>query len=130
MVGVYSWKPLLQHSWVPCLYVTSVYVLLSELPGAYQIASCNLTHLKTILANAYKGRYGRDKSIEIRDAARQSVGSRMPAKFLELQRIIRLIQQLDMEIGKIEMTEGLGLSRYSEKRATSSIWSVRTISRS
>ena len=48
---------------VPSLHVASVYALLSELPGAYQIASCNLTHLKTILVDASKGRYGRDKSI-------------------------------------------------------------------
>lgn len=88
---------------VPSLHVASVYALLSELPGAYQIASCNLTHLKTILVDASKGRYGRDKSIEIRDAARQSVGSRMPAKSLELQHTIRLIQEMDMEIGEIEV---------------------------
>ena len=88
---------------VPSLHVASVYALLSELPGAYQIASCNLTHLKTILVDASKGRYGRDKSIEIRDAVRQSVGSRMPAKSLELQHTIRLIQEMDMEIGEIEV---------------------------
>ena len=88
---------------VPSLHVASVYALLSELPGAYQITTCNLTHLKTILADASKGRYGRDKSIEIRNSARQSVGSRMPAKSLELQHTIRLIQEMDMEINEIEV---------------------------
>lgn len=90
---------------VPSLHVASVYALLSELPGAYQIATCNLMHLKTILVDvdASKGRYGRDKSIEIRNSAKQSVGSRMPAKSLELQHTIRLIQEMDMEINEIEV---------------------------
>ena len=39
---------------------------------------------------------------EIRDAARHSVGSVMPAKSLELQHTIRLIRELDAEIDDIE----------------------------
>ena len=40
--------------------------------------------LKALLADAFRGHYGRDMAVEIRDAARCSVGSRMPAKSLEL----------------------------------------------
>ncbi len=87
---------------VPTLHMVSVYALLRELSGAHQVAASNLTHLKTLLSNASKGRYGREKAIEIRDAARCSIGSRMPAKSLELRHTIRLIEELDAEIAEIE----------------------------
>ena len=41
-------------------------------------------------------------ALEIRDAARNSIGSWMPAKSLELQHTIRLIRELDDEIAEIE----------------------------
>lgn len=87
---------------VPTLHIASVYALLSEFPGAQQIAASHLTHLKTILSEASKGRYGREKAIEIRNAAKNSIGSRMPAKSLELKHTIHLIQELDEEIDEIE----------------------------
>jgi transposase len=87
---------------VPTLHMTSVYALLSEFPGAQQVASAHLTHLKSILSDASKGHYGRDKATQIRDAARNSIGSRMPAKSLELKHTIRLIRELDAEIEEIE----------------------------
>lgn len=43
-----------------------------------------------------------DMAVEIRDVDRCSIGSRMPAKSLELQHTIRLIQELDAEIEEIE----------------------------
>ena len=87
---------------VPTLHIASVYALLEEMPGARQIAASNLTHLKNILSTASKGHYAREKAIEIRDAARSSIGSQMPAKSLELQHTIRLIQELNREIDDIE----------------------------
>ena len=87
---------------VPTLHLQTVYTLLSELPGAKQIASCHLTHLKALLADASKGRYGRNKAIEIRDAAQRSIGSVMKMKSMELQHTIRLIRELDAEICEIE----------------------------
>ena len=88
---------------VPSLHIASVYALLSEFPGAHQIASAHLTHLKTMLYDASRGHYGREKAIEIRDAARNSIGSRMPAKSLELKHTIQLIRELDAEIEEIEI---------------------------
>ena len=87
---------------VPTLHMASVYALLSEFPGAGQIAAAHLTRLKALLDSASKGRYKRDMAVEIRDAARQSIGSRMPVKSLELQHTIRLIRELDAEIDEIE----------------------------
>ena len=87
---------------VPTLHAPSVYALLEEFPGAKQIAGANLTRLKFLLSNASKGRYGRDMAVAIRDAARVSIGSAMPAKSLELRHTIRLIRELDNEIADIE----------------------------
>ena len=87
---------------VPTLHIQSVYALLAELPGAKQIASCNLSHLKNLLSEASKGRYGREKAIEIRNAAQRSIGSAMKMKSMELQHTIRLIRELDAEICEIE----------------------------
>ena len=55
-----------------------------------------------MLSVASNSRYDRDKEIEIRDAARNSIGSMMPAKSLELRHTIQLIQVLDTEIEEIE----------------------------
>ena len=87
---------------VPSLHTASVYALLSEFPGAHQVAAAHLTRLKTVLLDASRGRYERDKAIEIRDAAKNSIGSRMPAKSLELKHTIQLIQELDVQIEEIE----------------------------
>ena len=87
---------------VPTLHMASVYALISEFPGAQQIADTHLTHLKTLLDDASKGRYDREKAVEIREAARRSIGSRMPAKSLELRHTIQLIRELDREIAEVE----------------------------
>ena len=87
---------------VPSLHMASVYTILSEFPGAKQIAETHLTHFKTVLSDASKGRYDREKAVEIREAARRSIGSAMPAKSLELRHTIRLIRELDKEIAEIE----------------------------
>lgn len=82
--------------------MASVYAFLSEFHGAQQIADTHLTHLKTLLNDASKGRYDREKAVEIREAARRSIGSRMPAKSLELRHTIQLIRELDKEIADVE----------------------------
>ena len=87
---------------VSTLHTASVYTLLEEFPGAKQVARAHLTRLKSLLETASKGRYKRDMALEIREAARNSIGSRMPAKSLELQHTIRLIRELDTEIVEIE----------------------------
>ena len=61
-----------------------------EFPSAGTIASCHLTHLMKRLENARR-RYSREKAIEIRNAARASIGSNMPAISLELKHTLRLI---------------------------------------
>ena len=87
---------------VPTLHIASVYSLLSEYPGAKQVSEVHLTKLTNLLATASKGRYRKEKAVQIRDAAKTSIGSVMPAKSLELKHTIKLIQELTSEIDEIE----------------------------
>ena len=87
---------------VPSLHIASVYALLEEFPSAKQVASAHLTRLKSLLETASKGRYKQEMALAIRNAARNSISSQMPAKSLELQHTIRLIRELDTEIAEIE----------------------------
>ena len=83
---------------IPSLHIASVHALLEEFPGAKQVAA----RLKALLETTSKGHYKREMALEIRDAARNSIGSRISAKSLELQHTIRLIRELNAEITEIE----------------------------
>ena len=86
----------------PTVHTASSYALLSELPSAKHIAEVHLTHLTNLLHTASKGRYNRDKAIQIRETARISIGTYMPAKALELKHTIKLIKEFNSEIAEIE----------------------------
>lgn len=77
-------------------------MLLSEFPSAHHIANVHITKLTNLLYEASKGKYKRDTAIRFREAARNSIGSVMPAKSLELKHTIKLIFELDSEIKEIE----------------------------
>ena len=87
---------------VPTLHMKSIYALLSEFPSAHHIAAAHLTRLTNLLYKASKGRYNRDTAILFRDIAKNSIGSVMPVKSLELKHTIKLIGELDAEIKEIE----------------------------
>ena len=87
---------------VPTLHMASVYAMLSEFPGAKQVANAHLTRFTNLLSKVSKGRYGKETAIAFRNAARTSIGSNMPAKSLELKHTIKLIQKLTSEIDEIE----------------------------
>ncbi len=87
---------------VPTLHISSVYALLAEFPGAAAVSSAHLTRLSNLLETASKGHYSKHTAILFREAARNSIGSNMPAKSLELKHTIKLIQELNSEIDEIE----------------------------
>ena len=87
---------------VPTLHMASVYALLYEFPGASYVASAHLTRLTNLLSKASKGHYSKDTAVLFRQTARDSIGSVMPAKSLELKHTIKLIQELTSEIDEIE----------------------------
>ena len=109
---------------VPSLHLASVYALLFEFPGASHVASAHLTRLTNLLSNASKGRYGKDTSILFRDTARNSIGSVMPAKSLELKHTIKLIQELTSEIDEIEAA----IERIMDEEIQSPILTIPGIS--
>jgi transposase len=88
---------------VSTIHAKAVYELLSEFPGAHHVASANLRHLTALLKTASKGHFGRDKADEIREAARRSISSYLPAKSLELRHTIKLIRELSSEIDEIQI---------------------------
>lgn len=88
---------------LPTLHTASSYALLSELPSAKHFAEVHLAHLTNLLYVASKGRYDRDKAIQIREAARNSIGTYMPAKALKLKHTIKLIKEFNDEIFEIEV---------------------------
>jgi transposase len=87
---------------VPSLHLASIYALLMELPTASAIASCHLTRLQNLLSSASKNHYGHDKAIEIREAARSSIGSFSEMKALELQQTLQHILLLEKQIAFVE----------------------------
>ena len=87
---------------VSTLHGNAVYALLTEFPSARHIASANLKHLTHLLDTASKGRFKRTTADQIREAARRSVGSYLPAKSLELKHTIKLVAELNDEISEIE----------------------------
>ncbi|MFI3227316.1 MAG: IS110 family transposase [Clostridia bacterium] len=87
---------------VSTLHGKAVYALLSEFPSAHHIASANLKHLTNLLDKSSKGRFKRATADEIRETARKSIGSYLPAKSLELKHTIKLISILSDEIAEIE----------------------------
>lgn len=87
---------------VSTLHGKAVYALLTEFPSAQHIASANLKHLTYLLETASKGRFKRASADQIRETARRSVGSYLPAKSLELKHTIKLIAELNDEISEIE----------------------------
>lgn len=84
------------------VHMASVYALLSEFPSAKDISSVHLTRLTNLLHSASNGHYTRDTAILFKDAARNSIGCYMPAKALELKHTIKLIRELNAEIGEID----------------------------
>ena len=86
----------------PTLHMKSVYTLLKELPSANAVSCCHLTRLTHLLSDASRGRYTKDKAIEIRNVARSSIGSFSAVKSLELQQTIILIQLMEEQIKQVE----------------------------
>ena len=87
---------------VPTLHGASVYALLSEFPNSKAIANCHLTRLVNLLSVASRGRYRKEKAVEIRAAAKTSIGSFSDVKSLELQQIIQLIRIMDTQVEQVE----------------------------
>lgn len=77
---------------------SSIYSLLLELPNTHFISQCHLTTLTNILSKSSKGKYSKDKAIEIRNLAKNSIGAISESISFELQQTIRIILNVQEEI--------------------------------
>ena len=84
------------------LQVNSVYQVMSEYTDSLSLSNAHLTHLTNLLLKNSKGHYGREKALEIRDAAKQSIGTCDGIQALELQQTIARIRLLQEHINVIE----------------------------
>ena len=84
------------------IHSATVYALLNEFPSAKHIAEAHLTKLTNLLLSASKGKHGREKALLVREAAKNSIGTFMHAKSLELKHTIQLIQIYDADVKEIE----------------------------
>lgn len=84
------------------IHQASSYQLLLELPSPEVISSCHLTHLTSVLSKASRGKYDREKAIQLRELASNSIGSSNRSLTFELQQTIRLIQSVQSEIDSLD----------------------------
>ncbi len=78
------------------------YQLLLELPSPKAIKNCHLTHLTNIIAKSSRGKYGKEKALQLRELANDSIGSSNRSLEFELQQTIRLIQSVQTEINELD----------------------------
>jgi len=80
------------------VHQSSSYALLLEFPNPESISTAHLTHLTNVIQKSSQYRYGRSKAVEIRELAKNSIGSNSPAAAFELQQTIRLINNIQAEV--------------------------------
>ena len=84
------------------IHQNSSYQLLLELPFPADIKQCHLTHLTHIISKASRGKYVREKAIQLRELAETSIGSSNRSLTFELQQTIRLVQSVQQEINELD----------------------------
>ena len=90
------------HSIVWSISQKSMLLTLLELPNTKTISQCHLSHLGKLLEKHSHGRYHREKAIQLRELARNSIGDSSPALAFELQQTIRTILFLQEQIDLVE----------------------------
>ena len=80
----------------------SCLALLYELPSAKDIAECNLTHLTHLLSDNSNKKFDREKALQIRDLARNSIGLNSNSVSFELKQTISIIQFIQEQLDDVE----------------------------
>lgn len=84
------------------VHQSSSYSLLLEFPNPKSISSAHLTKLTNLLLKSSKGKYDKEKAIQIKTLAETSIGSNSPSNAFELQQTIRLIKNVQLEIDLLD----------------------------
>ena len=80
----------------------SVLYLLYELPSVKDISECNLKHLTCLLEKYSRGKYSRDKAIQIQELSKKSIGTISRSLSFELKQVIQTILFLQSQIDDID----------------------------
>ncbi len=84
------------------IHQSSSYALLLQFSTPKSIASAHLTKLTTLLQKNSRGKYGKEKALEIRTLAESSIGSNSQSVAFELQQTIRLVMNVQAEIDLLD----------------------------
>jgi transposase len=84
------------------LQVNSIYHLMSEYADTNAISKARLTRLTNLLSKHSKGHYGRQKAIDIKEAAKQSIGTCDGIQTIELQQTLARIFLIQEQTEVIE----------------------------
>jgi len=80
----------------------SFQALLLELPGAAAIVGCRIDRLTSILSEHSHGRFSREKAIQIKALAKNSIGLNSPAHAFELQMTLQHLCFIRQQVRQVE----------------------------
>lgn len=83
-------------------FCSTALAVLDKYPSAKDLASCRINTLTNILYSASRGRYDSSKAIQMRDVAKQSIGTYSTADVLNLKCCLQLITFYDNQIKEVE----------------------------
>lgn len=84
------------------LHINTSYQLLKQYSNPSDISNINLTKLTNILIKASKGKYNKNKAIELKELAKTSVGIDNPALSIQIKLTIEQIEIYSKQIDEIE----------------------------
>lgn len=94
------------------IHLNTVYDLLTKYPGANFIADANLTALSNLVLKSSKGKFKKDFTVNLRETARKSIGTYIPAQSLELKQTINHIQSISKDIDVVDKEIDNFLNKY------------------
>ena len=83
-------------------YTNSILTLLQSFPSAKDIAECNVLRLSKILSESSKGRISKEKAVQIKQSAKDSIASYDRGLAFELKQIIDRILFLEQQKADLE----------------------------
>lgn len=90
------------HSLGGSAKILSFQAMLLELPGAAAIAGCRIDRLTSILSEHSHGRFSREKAIQIKELAKNSIGLNSPAHAFELQMTLQHLCFIRQQVHQVE----------------------------
>jgi transposase len=80
----------------------SFQAMLLELPSAMAITTCRIDRLTSILSKHSYGKFSRDKSNQIKELAKNSIGLNSPAHAFELQMTLQHLSFIRQQVRQVE----------------------------